>query len=439
MKKIIKGILLMLMCVTLISGCGDDKDGLPFKIKATRYVVDYSQSQDNLVRIDATVFDSKGNPAKDGTMYFTISGDAAGYLYDPEEKTQSRMIGVDLEDGVAEVFFFAGKKNETVVITAHCPGYPYNGSASLSIIVRGASSFWVSSDKPTIDLSGSTNYTSTISAYIYDLSGAPVSTGNVTFSLAPGLNYFKNPSGIPTNTVTASVSTGVASTTFYAANENERVTVTASYPGRNDETTTLQIIKFSNDVDFSTSVKPTNNVYTVTFSDKSTSGPTPDDKIVEWFWQIYDSNKVLIDDFRVNDGNPINLIMTNQKDTVCSAKLTITRNDGEVDSITRDFLVHAAVNPANTVGFTVDVNPNTYVVTLTDTSTSGTLPGDEIVKWTWKFFDNNDLKIATYPNVNGNDVTYDMTLYKDLVCSATLTIERQSDTTETIIKTFSVK
>ena len=353
MKKIIKGIslALMLMCVTLISGCGDD-EGLPFWISSTKKVIDYSNPlEDGVARIDATVFDSKGNPAEDGTMYFTLSGNSAGTLYDPEEETMSRTVGIDLEDGVAEVFFYAGKKNETVVITAHCPGYPNNGSAGISIVVKNGSSFWVSSSKPTIDLSSSTDYKSTISAYVYETSGAPVTTGNVTFSLGGGVeSYFKDGSGTPTGTVTASVSNGVASTIFYAANTDEFAQVTASYPGRNDETTTLQILEFLNTVDFSTSVKitkdtatPPNDVYTVTFTDTSKSGPTPDDKIIQWDWIITNSDEtVTIASYPgLGNGNPLNVDMSLYKNQICKGTLRIYRQGGPIggESVTKNFLV----------------------------------------------------------------------------------------------------
>lgn len=137
MKKIIKGIslALMLMCVTLISGCGDD-EGLPFWVDVTNADIDFNDPDETgYSLISVTIFDSRGNPMEDGTMVFTLSGGAGGTLVDEDNKPFTA-ISVDIDDGVAEILFRANPAvAETVYVTAYCPGYPNNKALTVKIVV----------------------------------------------------------------------------------------------------------------------------------------------------------------------------------------------------------------------------------------------------------------------------------------------------------------
>ena len=136
MKRLIKGIslALILMCLTIVAGCGDD-EGLPYWIEADNPDINFSDpNETGVCLVTVTVFDSKGNPAEDGNMVFTLSDGAAGTFFD--EGVAVDTVDVDLEDGVAEVFFHANPAvAETVYVYAYCPGYPNDKVLSVRIDV----------------------------------------------------------------------------------------------------------------------------------------------------------------------------------------------------------------------------------------------------------------------------------------------------------------
>lgn len=125
MKRIFKGLLvpLLLLCLSILSGCGDE-EGIPFWVEALDPVIDLSDpSEDMVSMVTATIFDTDGTPMEEGTMLFTLNDDSFGYLLD-EDGNRVKRVGVDIEDGVAEVVFTGTNKPETAVIAAYCPGYP---------------------------------------------------------------------------------------------------------------------------------------------------------------------------------------------------------------------------------------------------------------------------------------------------------------------------
>jgi len=125
MKIVIKGIttILFVVCLSILSGCGDD-EGLPYHIEALDPVIDLSNPNSTSgTYVAVTLFDSKGNPMSGGNMIFSLSSSTAGYFLDEGKPVKS--LSVDIEDSdVAEVWFQATKKPETVVVSAYCPGYP---------------------------------------------------------------------------------------------------------------------------------------------------------------------------------------------------------------------------------------------------------------------------------------------------------------------------
>lgn len=140
MKIVIKGIttLLFVVCLSFLSGCGDD-EGLPYHIEALDPVIDLSNPNSTSGTIVAvTLFDTKGNPMTDGTMIFSLSSNTAGYFLDEDGKPV-KTLSVKIEDkDVAEVWFQATKKPETVVVSAYCPGYPKDKVVRTSIrIING--------------------------------------------------------------------------------------------------------------------------------------------------------------------------------------------------------------------------------------------------------------------------------------------------------------
>lgn len=125
MKRIFKGLLvpMLLLCLSILSGCGDE-EGIPFWVEALDPVIDLSDpGEDKISMITATIYDTDGTPMEDGTMFFTLNDDSFGYLVD-EDGNRVKRVGVDIDDGVAEVIFTGTNKPETAVIAAYCPGYP---------------------------------------------------------------------------------------------------------------------------------------------------------------------------------------------------------------------------------------------------------------------------------------------------------------------------
>lgn len=137
--KLTTAIILALMLFVAV-GCGDD-DGLPYWIQAHDSTIDLQgASEDGLSMITATIFDYKGDPAEDGTMFFTLNASARGYFID-EDGLRSHTFGVDMEDGVAEVYFYPTLAPETVTITAYGPAYPRNNKVSTTVRVFNSALF----------------------------------------------------------------------------------------------------------------------------------------------------------------------------------------------------------------------------------------------------------------------------------------------------------
>ena len=344
MRKIIKGIttLLFIVCLSIMSGCGDD-EGLPFWVKVSNSTIDLSNPNDAGVSlVTATIFDSKGNPMKGGKMSFGLSNNAGGYFVNDEDE-KVKAVSIDIDDGVAEVMFHSNRISERVVVTAYCPGYPNDAYVSATINVINGETFWVDTSKSTIDLTKTTDDgTSLVTAYIFDsTTGLPLNSGTMTFTLSPGaMGYFLD-GAVQVKTLDVDIAEGVAGITFYAKNVTETVTVTAACPasGYASENTTINVIKFLNTVDFTATVKVTGAVYVVTFTDTSKSGPTDGDVITGWDWIVYDAAHAELQNYSLTNGNPIILDMSTQKDTVCSADLTVHRQDGSTQTNTEFFLV----------------------------------------------------------------------------------------------------
>ena len=137
MKKFIHYIsaLILLICVSMIAGCGDEKDGLPYWIEADDPVIQLSDAaEDGICMVTVTLFDSDGNPKKDGNMIFTVSDITLGGFADDDGVLQSS-VDVDIEDGVTEAFFQSTGTPGTVIVYAYCPGYPNDTVVSTSISI----------------------------------------------------------------------------------------------------------------------------------------------------------------------------------------------------------------------------------------------------------------------------------------------------------------
>lgn len=136
MKKLLNKtkVIFLIIVSLMIFACGGD-DSLPFWINAYDSTIDLSNpGEDGRSMVTATVFDSQGNPNEDGTMFFTLNDSARGYFID-DDGLRVHSVGVELDDGVAEVSFFATNTPETVVVTAYCPWYPLDNTVSTSISV----------------------------------------------------------------------------------------------------------------------------------------------------------------------------------------------------------------------------------------------------------------------------------------------------------------
>ncbi len=141
MKIIGKGIsvILFVMCLSILTGCGDD-EGLPYQIEALDPVIDLSNpSSPSGTFIAVTLFDTKGNPMTGGSMSFSLSSNASGYLWDEKNEKAVKSLSVDISKGdIPEVWYQATNKPETVVVSAYCPGYPHDTVVRTTIrVVNG--------------------------------------------------------------------------------------------------------------------------------------------------------------------------------------------------------------------------------------------------------------------------------------------------------------
>ena len=137
MKKFIHYIsaLILLICVSMIAGCGDEKDGLPYWIEADDPVIQLSDAaEDERCLVYVTLFDSKGDLLEEGNMIFTVSDITLGGFPDDKGVLQSS-VDVDIEDGVAEALFVSTNTPGTAVVYAYCPGYPNDKVVSTSITI----------------------------------------------------------------------------------------------------------------------------------------------------------------------------------------------------------------------------------------------------------------------------------------------------------------
>ena len=217
--------LYIIFILSLLVSCGSVEEQLGGSITLSADPASISPDGYSSSRITATVYDSSGNPAPNGTTvtFTTNLGSFSG----------STSISVSTSDdtGVVTVSLIAGATSGTATITAEANSI--SQSITVSISGGGTASITLTADPTSIPPDGFSS--STITATIYDSSGSPVPAGTyITFTTNLGSfpggtsdsGWTLDDTGVVTVSLIAGTRSGIATVTAKSNNVTQAVTVT---------------------------------------------------------------------------------------------------------------------------------------------------------------------------------------------------------------------